>query len=59
MRYFNPSLFMVIFFLISKSYAAVIYVSDVGDDEFLGNGSIEAPYHTIQKESTKHFLWIL
>ena len=39
---------MVTFFLISKSNAAVIYVSDVGDDE-MGNGSIETPYLTIQK----------
>ena len=48
MKFFNTSLFTVIFFLISKSNAAVIYVSDVGDDE-LGNGSSEAPYLTIQK----------
>ena len=48
MKFFNTSIFMVIFFLISKSYAAIIYVSDFGDDE-LGNGSSEAPYLTIQK----------
>ena len=39
---------MVIFFIISKSNAAIIYLSDVGDDD-LGNGSSEAPYLTIQK----------
>ena len=39
---------MVIFHLISNLNASVIYVSDVGDDE-LGNGSVEAPYLTIQK----------
>ena len=48
MKFFNTSIFMVIFFLISKSNAAIIYVSDVGDDD-LGNGSSEAPYLTIQK----------
>ena len=48
MKYSNLSFFMIIFFLVSKLNAAVIYVSDVGDDE-LGNGSIEAPYFTIQK----------
>ena len=48
MKFFNTSLFMAVFFLISKSNAAIIYVSDVGDDE-LGNGSSEAPYLTIQK----------